>query len=366
MRWFLLVFFSVYTGLHIIFYRSARYLLPPGRGVRLIAWAWLGLMILGPLLTVLASMWGHPKASGVIGTVAYWWMAYLLISLLCLLGLFLLRLLAWPFAREPWSWRRPVALALGAALILTAYAGWSATQVRLKRVEIATAKLPAGLERLDIAVTSDLHLGLPGGQARLARAIGLIRRARPDLWIDAGDMWDRPLLEARELTALMAAVRPPLGKYAVGGNHETYVGLATAMSLDRAAGFVFLDDRGLAVGRALNLAGVIDTRRPEPQRDAAALRGLDLSRFTLLLRHRPDFNPATRGKIDLQVSGHTHGGQVWPFHYVVKNLYPLFTGLHDLGAGTLVYTSRGTGLWGPPIRLFAPPEVTLISLVRPK
>ncbi|MCF8032397.1 MAG: metallophosphoesterase [Desulfarculaceae bacterium] len=364
MRWFLPIFFSVYTGLHIIFYRSARYLLPPGRAPRLIAWSWLGLMILGPMLTVLASMWGHPQASGVIGTVTYWWMGYLMISLLCLLGLSLLRLLAWPFSRGPWAWRRPVALALGAALMLTAYAGWSATQVRLKQVEIATAKLPAGMERLDIAVTSDLHLGLPGGEARLNRAIKLIRQAEPDLWIDAGDMWDRPLLEAKELTALMATVRPPLGKYAVGGNHENYVGLATSMSLDRAAGFVFLNNRGLAVGRALNLAGVVDTRKPAAQRDAAALKGLDFSRFTLLLRHRPDFNPAMRGKIDLQVSGHTHGGQVWPFHYVVKNLYPLFAGLYDLGQGTRVYTSRGTGIWGPPLRLLSPPEVTLIRLVR--
>ncbi|MCB2226755.1 MAG: metallophosphoesterase [Desulfarculaceae bacterium] len=364
MRWFLPIFFSVYTGLHVIFYRCARHLLPPGRGPRLIAWAWLGLMILGPLLTVLSYAWGYPKASGVIGTVAYWWMAYLLMSLLCLLGMDLLRLMAWPFSRGPWAWRRPVALALGAALILTAYGGWSATQVRLKEVTIATPKLPAEVPALRIALTSDLHLGLPGGEARLKRAIKLIQEARPDLWLDAGDMWDRPLLDARELTGLMAKVRPPLGKYAIGGNHENYVGLSTSMSLDRVAGFVFLANRGLAVGRALNLAGVVDTRKPDPARDAAALKGLDPGRFTLFLRHRPDFGPATRGKIDLQVSGHTHGGQVWPFHYLVKNLYPRFAGLYDLGHGAWQYTTRGTGLWGPPIRLFAPPEVTLITLKR--
>lgn len=364
MRWFLPIFFSVYTGLHVIFYRCARHLLPPGRGVRLLAWGWLGLMILGPLLTVVSSMWGYPKASGVIGTVAYWWMAYLLMSLLCLLAMDLVRLMAWPFSRQPWGWRRPVALALGAALIITAYGGWSATQVRLVPVEIATAKLPAEVPELRIALTSDLHLGLPGGGARLKRAIKLIQAAKPDLWLDAGDMWDRPLLEARELSALMAQVRPPLGKFAIGGNHENYVGLSTSMSLDRVAGFVFLDNRGLAVGKALNLAGVVDARQPDPAWDAAALKGLDFSRFTLFLRHRPDFSPDMRGKVDLQLSGHTHGGQAWPFHYVVKNIYPLFAGLYDLGGGTRQYTTRGTGLWGPPIRLFAPPEVTLITLKR--
>lgn len=364
MRWFLVIFLTVYTGLHVIFYRDIRPLLPPGRAPRLLIWAWFVLMILAPMITVLAAAWGHPGLSRLAGTVGFWWMGYLFISLLCLLALFLLRLLALPFSRAAWNWRRPVALALGAALILTAYAGWSATQVRLARVTVVTAKLPAGVERLSIAVTSDLHLGLPGGASRLRRALKIISAARPELWVDAGDMWDRPLLDARELTGLMAAVRPPLGKYAVGGNHENYVGLATAISLYQAAGFVFLNDRGVPVGRSLNLAGVIDTRGPQPQRDAAALAGLDPRRFTLFLRHRPDFNPAMRGRVDLQVSGHTHGGQIWPFHYVVKSIFPLFQGLHDLGQGTLVYTSRGTGTWGPPLRLLAPPEITLIELAR--
>ncbi len=365
MRWFLVIFLTVYTGLHVVFYRNLRYLLPPGRAPRLLVWAWLVLMILGPIITVLSAAWGHPGLSRLAGTVAYWWMGYLFISLLCLLALLVLRLLAWPFSRAAWSWRRPVALALGAALILTAYAGWSATQVRLTRVTVPTAKLPLGVERLSIAVTSDLHLGLPGGVSRLKRALKIISAARPDLWVDAGDMWDRPLLDARELTTLMAAVRPPLGKYAVGGNHENYVGLATAMSLAQEAGFVFLNDRGLPVGRALNLAGVIDHRKFDPQRDAAALAGLDPGRFTLFLRHRPDFNPAMRGRVDLQVSGHTHGGQIWPFRYVVKSIFPLFQGMYDMGRETRVYTSRGTGTWGPPIRLLAPPEITLIELIRP-
>ena len=362
MTWFLVVFLSVYTGLHAILYSSARHVLPSGAAPRVLLCLWFALMILGPVITVLAYRWGLPRASALMGTVAYWWMGFLFLSLLCLLALLVARLFSLPFFSGAWNHRIAVALALGAAFILTAYAGWAATQVRLVRVELPSAKLPAGVERLTLAVTSDLHLGLPGGKGRLERALKLVRGARPDLWVDAGDMWDRPLLYAPELVRMMAAVKPPLGKYAVGGNHENYVGLATCMHLAQEAGFVFLLDRGQPVGQALNLAGVIDVHGFDARRDAQALAHLDPSRYTVFLRHRPEFNPATRGRIDLQISGHTHGGQIWPFHYVVKAIFPLFQGLHDLGAGTRAYTTRGSGTWGPPLRFLAPPEVTIITL----
>ncbi len=364
MIWFLLIFLAVYTGLHLIFYRGVRCLLPAGAGPRVLVWLFFSLMILAPMLTVLAGAWGHPRAARLVGAVGYWWMGFLLMGLLCLLALDLLRLMALPFSPRPWDWRMPVFLALGAAFILTAYAGWAATQVRLTRVTIPTAKLPPGVERLVMVQTGDLHLGLPGGVGRLARTLKLVREARPDLWVDTGDLWDRPLLDAPRLVAMMRAVRPPLGKYAVSGNHEHYVGLSTAMGLTRAAGFTFLANQGQPVGRALNLAGVISSRHIRPASEAAALAGLAPERFTVFLRHRPLVSRAALGRVDLQLSGHTHGGQVWPFHYLVKAVYPLMDGLRELGQGMRLYTTRGAGTWGPPLRLFAPPEVARIELVR--
>lgn len=365
MSWFLATFLSLYTVLHLVFYRTARCLLPAGLGARVLLGLFLLLMILAPVITVLAGYQGYTGLARLAGTVGYWWMGYLILSMLCLLALALLRLGALPFSPQAWNWRMPVALALGAAFIISAYAGYAATDIRLKRLTITTSKLPAGVERLVIAQTTDLHLGFPRGVSRLKKTLKLVEQAKPDLWIDTGDLWDHPLLDVDELVAMMRRVKPPLGKYMIAGNHEFYVGLATAFELSRAAGFIVLDNRGQAVGQSLYLAGVDDARSINPEWDAAALAGGNARRFTIFLRHRPLFNPAQAGQVDLQISGHTHGGQVWPAHLITSRLFPNFAGLYHPAPGTLLYTSRGTGTWGPPMRLFAPPEVTLIELVRP-
>ncbi len=106
-------------------------------------------------------------------------------------------------------------------------------------------------------------------------------------------------------------------------------------------------NQGLTVGEAINLAGVLSSRRIMPQRDQAALAGLDPKLFTVFMRHRPHINPDTLGRIDLQLSGHAHGGQVYPFHYIVRLVHPLFQGLYKLGQGTRLYVTRGHRHLGP-------------------
>ncbi|MBU1451456.1 MAG: metallophosphoesterase [Proteobacteria bacterium] len=364
MSWFLVTFLSVYTALHWVFYRTVRCLLPAGPWARGMLGLFLLLMILAPVITAVAGRLGQPVLARLAGTVGYWWMGYLTVSLLLLLALALLRLGALPFSPRAWDWRLPVGLALGLAIFISAYAGWAATDLRLNRVVVPTNKLPPGVERLSIAQTTDLHLGLPGGVSRLRKALKLIEQAHPDLWVDTGDLWDRPLLDADELVAMMRRVKPPLGKYMIAGNHEFYVGLGTSFELSRAAGFIVLDNRGQAVGQALYLAGVNDARRINPDWDAAALAGRDPRRINIFLRHRPLFNPQHADKVDLQLSGHTHGGQMWPAHLITSRIFPYFAGPYRAAQGVMLHTSRGTGTWGPPLRLFSPPEVTLIELVR--
>lgn len=371
MSLFLAIFFAIYTGLHLLFYLGVRFLLPPGLAPRLLLWALFVLMILAPALSVMAGSAGLTPLARLLSFSGYLWMGFLLVALMCL-GLLALAHLAsiplgwlWEGLRWPWQARAPLALALAAAFLITAYAGWSATQVREVRLTFPTAKLPAGIERLVIAQTCDLHLGMAGGLARLQRALAVVQAARPDIWIDLGDAWDRPLLDAPRLAAMMRAVNPPLGKYAVFGNHEEYVGLHTSLSLYQAAGFQVLMNQWTSPGGALNLAGVLSSREVVPAWDQKALAGLDPALFTLLLRHRPLVNPETLGRFDLQLSGHVHGGQVYPWHYLVRLIYPYFQGLYKLEQGSLLYVSRGSGTWGPPLRLLAPPEVAVIELVRP-
>ncbi len=370
MSWFLIVFLSVYTTLHFLYYLAVRHLLPKRPGPHLFLWGWFVLMILAPILTVLAGSGGHTGLARALGWAGYVWMGFMLLGLACFLALGLIRLAwwllgkAWPGVKQPQSWRRPLAFALAFSFLLTAYAGWSATQVRPVRLQIATSKLPAGTKPISIALTSDLHLGHLGGISRLNRTLKIIKAAKPDMWIDVGDLWDRPLLDAARLCAMLRAVKPPLGKYIAFGNHEHYVGLSTSLALARAAGFQVLMNQGLVVDGKFNLAGVLSSRRIMPQRDQAALAKMNPKLFTVFLRHRPLVNPGIYKHIDLQLSGHTHGGQVFPFHFITKLVFPWFQGLYQLDKDTKLYVTRGTGTWGPPLRLLAPPEVTLIELVR--
>jgi predicted MPP superfamily phosphohydrolase len=193
-----------------------------------------------------------------------------------------------------------------------------------------------------------------------------IEEARPDILLSTGDLVDAELAHVRERAPLLAAVKASMGKFAVLGNHEYYAGLDESLAVNRAAGFQTLRG-GSAEAGPFRLVGVDDsvgfrTRAEWLQHEAAALAGAHDGRFVLLLKHRPAFNPDSAGKFDLQLSGHSHGGQIFPFYSVVKMFNPMPLGLSALTGGSRLYHSRGTGTWGPQMRLLSPPEVTLILL----
>jgi len=175
------------------------------------------------------------------------------------------------------------------------------------------------------------------------------------------------------MTAMAAALRelkPRFGTYAVTGNHEYYAGISRALEFTRKAGFTVLggDSRDVA---GIRLAGVADPvawrmGAGGADQEKTALANHSSGQFTLLLKHRPTVEKGSMGHFDLQLSGHTHQGQIFPFTMVTRLLYPLTSGLTNLAGGGSLYVSRGTGTWGPPIRFLAPPEITVIELVRPE
>jgi len=195
----------------------------------------------------------------------------------------------------------------------------------------------------------------------------LIEEAEPDLVLCTGDLVDASFQHVEDLAKRLATVRPPLGKFAVLGNHEYHAGHDDCVTFMDTAGFRVLRGVSVAVGDHLRLVGVDDPsgRYVEGSCDTnetAALPAERDSRFTILLKHRPSVREKSLGRFDLQLSGHSHGGQIVPFNWIVNMVYPLLPGLHDLGQGSLLYHSRGTCTWGPPIRLFSRPEVTLLVL----
>jgi hypothetical protein len=159
-------------------------------------------------------------------------------------------------------------------------------------------------------------------------------------------------------------IRPRLGKYAVTGNHEFYAGLAQALETIERSGFRVLRGEGVTLDGVVNIVGVDDPTGGNTIDEASLLGSIQNGIFTLYLKHRPEVLEESCGLFDLQLSGHAHRGQIFPFRFLTGMVYPMQNGLYDLASGSKLYTSRGSGTWGPPIRVLSPPEITIIELVK--
>ncbi|MFD8496964.1 metallophosphoesterase [Amycolatopsis sp. NPDC059657] len=259
------------------------------------------------------------------------------------------------------------------SVVLVLWGTFEAMRVpRIKRVDVIIPRLGAGLDGVKVALISDTHLG-PLNRARwMAKVVAVVNDLDPDIAIHAGDIADGSVARRTPQAAPLADVRARLAKVYATGNHE-YFGEAQAW-LDHmeTLGWEPLHNRHLVVerdGAKLVLAGVDDrtaaaSRLPGHGADLPrALSGADESLPVLLVAHQPkQITDAVSAGVDLQVSGHTHGGQIWPFHYLVRIDQPSVHGLTKHGDRTQLYTTRGTGFWGPPLRVFAPSEITLLTL----
>jgi predicted MPP superfamily phosphohydrolase len=169
------------------------------------------------------------------------------------------------------------------------------------------------------------------------------------------------------LTDMFQNIPTKYGKFAITGNHEFYAGLDRALAFTEKAGFTILRGEGLTVSNFLNIAGVDDPARKRYGPDRAAsekalLEKLPKEKFTLFLKHQPVISSESVGMFDLQLSGHTHKGQIFPFNLITKLYYPIHTGISKVNGNALLYVSRGSGTWGPPVRFLSPPEVTVIDI----
>lgn len=269
---------------------------------------------------------------------------------------------------------RMVAFAVAAVSAgLLAWGHYEAMRVpRVRRLDVPLPRLGAGLDGTRVVVLADTHYGPIDRAAWSARVTEAVNRLDADVVVHAGDIADGTPTRRREQSAPLGAVRARLARVYVTGNHE-YLGEAQGW-LDRMTdlGWEALHNRHVVVERGgdrLVLAGVDDVTAHHSglaghRTDLdGALTGADPDLPVLLVAHQPKYIPqAAAAGIDLQISGHTHGGQIWPFGLLVRLDQPVVQGLSRHGERTLLYTSRGAGFWGPPFRVFAPSEITLLTL----
>ena len=261
-------------------------------------------------------------------------------------------------------------LVVVAALGATGYGVAEASQPSATAVTVTDADLPQGMDGLRVALVTDLHAGPIRDASFTRRVVDLVNAQRPDVVVLGGDLVDGRVAQVGEVLAPLADLRAPLGVFAVSGNHEF-------ISQEAGAWLTHWESLGIRVlrnehagiergGATLTLAGVQDlTGRGTDASDAArALQGVDPAAFTVFVAHQPKAAENAQGRgVDLQLSGHTHGGQVWPFHYLVPLQQPVLDGLATVG-DVPVLTSRGAGAWGPPVRVLAPPEVPVVTVRR--
>ena len=311
--------------------------------------------------------------------ISFLWMGFAIIAVACLLaadiGMLIIR--AGVRGIKPsWSqsrWLRPrryLFLALCGSLLGFSYSLYEAQTPQIVTLHIHSPKIPAGTPPLRLVHVTDVHtsnLVRAGTQRRLA---AIITGLRPDILLATGDIVDTDMTGRMDEALIWKGIPTPLGKFFVTGNHEFYRGVEQSINFITHAGFTPLRGASAQVGH-IRIAGVDDDRfsgatAGQSTTSAAPLLANRSEQYVVLLKHKPYVDKELIGNFDLQLSGHTHGGQIWPGKYITQAIFGVEQGLTThtgaQGEKSLLYTSNGFGFWGPPVRLFTPPEITLIIL----
>jgi predicted MPP superfamily phosphohydrolase len=242
---------------------------------------------------------------------------------------------------------------------------------KVKTIDLSISKRAAGLHSLNIAMVSDIHLGKIIGRSRFDEIVNRINQLNPDMVLLPGDIVDEDLAPVinQNLGEALKAIRSRFGVYAITGNHEYIGGVEEACSYIENHGIAMLRDETRKIGNSFFLVGREDrsaNRFPgwhEKRKPLSELmKAVDKSYPVLLMDHQPfELEEAAQQGVDLQISGHTHNGQLWPLNYIVQAIYEVAWGYKKIN-GTHYYISNGVGTWGPPIRTSGRPEIVQIRL----
>ncbi len=366
---FLLTFFCLYGSINFYFFFRARSIFYFSGFLQIALLILLILLIAAPVLVRVLESLRHEQTARAVACIGYLWMAFVFLFFVINLSFDLTRLLYKIFGSDSLPLKTLFfGLSVLLSIVLAVYGYFDARNIRVKHLEIATQHTLPQRGKLRIVQISDVHVGIIIREERLDRLLKHVREARPDILVCTGDLLDGELDNIMDDAGRFAQIPATYGKIAILGNHEYYAGLKRSTEFIQAAGFQLLRDEYIEMA-GIGIFGEDDItgRRPGTTKKSESFRRTLTEQrdgFVLLLKHQPYVDPSAR--FDLQLSGHTHGGQLYPFGFIVRLYFPKIHGLHELAPGKLLYVSRGTGTWGPPVRVFAPPEITVIDLIGKK
>ncbi|MGB4535790.1 MAG: metallophosphoesterase [Tenuifilaceae bacterium] len=249
----------------------------------------------------------------------------------------------------------------------------NARHPKVNRIPLITHKNIEGYPTLRVGAASDIHLGVLMSNGRLKQFVNMMNSLNPDIILLAGDIFDEDIgfVVKNDMGKLLSELKAPLGVYAVTGNHEYIGGVEPAVEYLEKHGVKVLRDSAIVVKGIFNLVGREDRQAKmiggidrKPLSDLT--RDLDTNKLTILLDHQPfRLSESVENAIDLQISGHTHHGQLFPFNLITGAIFEVSKGLKRID-GTTIYVSNGYGTWGPPIRVGNKPEIILFEIVEGK
>lgn len=311
----------------------------------------------------------NTKAAEIVSLVIYFYFTFLFVfvayGICCEILVFARRFFPGSCEKRLSSGKRKVLLTVLSLIALnTVAAGWLLAQnIVIKNVEVHSEKVE---QYTRIVQISDIHFSRVIDERFAEKIVPMINDLKPDLVLFTGDYMDKGIADPEKIAEIMNKIKAPMGKYAISGNHEFITGYFDCIDFIEKNGFEFMDGRVENVGRNIVIGGVMDRSAEDTNvyyhEDSKVLNQFKSGNFNIYLKHRPELEEGDSSYFDLMLSGHTHGGQIFPFTILVKIFNRYLAGLYELESGAKLYVSRGTGSWGPPVRFGATPEITLIEL----
>ena len=311
----------------------------------------------------------NTKAAEIVSLAIYFYFTFLFVfvayGVFCEVLIFARRFFGSFYEKKLSTGRRKAVFAiLFAVAFETVAAGWFMAQnIVVQNIEVKDPKIGQYTRAVQI---SDIHFSRVIDWRFAERIVPMINALKPDIVFFTGDYMDKGVANPEKIAEIMNKIEAPMGKYAISGNHEFYTGYFDCIEFIEKNGFEFMDGRVVEVGRNIAVGGVMDRGAEEAavfyHEDEKVLKQFKNENFNIYLKHRPELEEGDAAHFDLMLSGHTHGGQIFPFSLLVKIVNRYVAGLYELENGAKLYVSRGTGSWGPPVRFGATPEITLIEL----
>ena len=374
---FLGIFFSIYGLVNFYIFVRGWQSIPPGSTLKsayaIVFWVLALSFILG---RTLENVWPSPLSDLFVWMGSFWMAAMIYFFIACVFFDFL-RVVHhfrpfFPSAVMAYYTQAKYVTAAGtiglvALLLLAGHI--NALIPRVKTLDLTIPKKVEGMKAVNIVAASDIHLGTIVGRQRFDQVVEKINSLGPDVVLLAGDIVDEDLAPVikQNLGEALRSIKPRYGVYAITGNHEYFGGVEAACTYLEEHNVVMLRDRAVKVNETFFLVGREDrsyNRRMGRQRKTLKelMTGVDRQLPVVLMDHQPfRLKEAVDQGVDLQLSGHTHQGQLWPVNYIIRALFEVGWGYEKIG-NTHVYVSSGVGTWGPPVRIGNRPEIVNIRL----